>query len=154
MALGALGIILWFVMNNSIGSFMTEHEIQDSADLTKDPELFNQVAPMLTPLFYLTIIVFVAVLLVTLISIVSSLLTKPGALKKVLVPTSVFILILVVGYILASGTNVDLKPLVEKGLEVTESTSKSVGAGLISFYILLVVAIGSMIWSGVKKSFS
>jgi len=39
-------------------------------------------------------------------------------------------------------------------LGITESISKNVGAGLNAFYILAVVAIGSMLFGGVKKMFN
>jgi hypothetical protein len=55
---------------------------------------------------------------------------------------------------LSSGTDLDLKPFISKGLDVTESTSKYVGMGLITFYILTAIAILAMIYTGVKKLFN
>lgn len=154
LLIGALGIILWFVMNNSIGGLMKEYDISESSDLAKNPELFKLAEPMVTPIYSLLIVVFAIVLVVTLISIINSLTSKPGAFKKVIIPAIIFVAILVVGYVFATGDNVNLKPFIEKGQNITEATSKKVGAGLISFYILVILAIGSMVWSGIKKVFS
>jgi len=56
-----------------------------------------------------------------------------------------------VSYLLASGTNLDLQPFIDKGLNVTETTSKNVGAGLYAFYALAILAIVAMVLSGIKK---
>jgi hypothetical protein len=60
-----------------------------------------------------------------------------------------FLAVVVISYAMASGSTEGL-PLVDNKV-VTESTSRWVGTGLIAFYILAVAAIGSMVFSGVKK---
>lgn len=157
LLVGAIGFILWLVMNSSIGNIMKESGITDAADFTKpeNADFFkDSVIPILNPLYALLIVVFVAVLLVTVISIINSLAKKPGSLKKVIVPIVAFVVILLAGYIFSTGDNVDLKPFLEKGEHYTEATSRNVGAGLISFYILIILAIASMVWSGIKKLFN
>ena len=57
-------------------------------------------------------------------------------------------------FAISSGTDLDLTPFTEKGLDIDEGASKAVGAGLYAFYILAVVAIGSMLFGGVKKIFN
>ena len=52
---------------------------------------------------------------------------------------------------MASGTNLYLQPFIDKGLNVTEATSKNVGAGLYTFYAFAVFAIVVMALSGFKK---
>ena len=149
LLIGAAGIVLWLTMNSSISSIMTESGITEPKDIPED--VYN---PVVTPLYTLLIIVFAIVLVVTLISIVNSLMTRPGTFKKVVIPAVIFVAILFIGYMFATGDNVDLKPFIEKGQDITEATSKKVGAGLISFYILVVLAIATMFWSGIKKLFS
>lgn len=151
LLVGAIGFILWFTMNSSISNIMKEGGITEASDLAKNPELFKLAEPTVTPLYALLLVVFAIVLVVTLISIFNSLASKPGAFKKVLIPIVVFAVILVIGYMFSTGDNVDLQPFIEKGQNITEATSKKVGAGLISFYVLVVLAIGTMIWSGIKK---
>mgnify|MGYP000341943491 FL=1 len=41
--------------------------------------------------------------------------------------------------------------MADRGIEVTEGTVKTVGAGLWSFYILAIVAVVAMVVGGFKK---
>ncbi|KAA5827713.1 hypothetical protein FPF71_02420 [Algibacter amylolyticus] len=74
-----------------------------------------------------------------------------GDIKKTLITVGAFAAVIFVSYAISSGTDLDLKPFTDKGLDVDEGTSKTVGAGLYAFYALAVVAIGSMLLGGVKK---
>ena len=152
LLIGAIGFILWFTMNSSITDIMKEGGITEASDLAKNPELFKIAEPAITPLYALLLVVFAIVLVVTLISIVNSLASRPGAFKKVVIPSAIFIAIVVVSYLFAKEENQKfIEPFLEKGQDVTLATTKKVGAGLIAFYILVVMAIGSMVWSGIKK---
>lgn len=83
------------------------------------------------------------------------LITHPDKLKKSLVSIGAFAVIIAVSYfVLASGTDIDLDEMGRKGIEVSEGTSKLVGAGLIAFYILAAVAVIAMLASGAKKLLS
>ena len=72
-----------------------------------------------------------------------------GNLKKTLISIGLFLAIILISYVLASGDVAGL-PLVD-GEPISESGSKWVSTGLNVFSILAVVAIGSMIFSGIKK---
>lgn len=109
---------------------------------------------VVVPLMYIAYIALAVTVLIVLLFTVFNLLKKPALLKKTLINVGLFAVVIVVAYVLSSGTNLDLKPFTDKGLEVTEATSKNVGMGLIAFYILTVVAILSMIYTGVKKLFN
>jgi len=74
-----------------------------------------------------------------------------GNIKKTLMSVGAFLAVILISYILSSGTDLDLTPFNDKGLGITEAISKNVGAGLIAFYILAFLAIASMIFSGFKK---
>ena len=74
-----------------------------------------------------------------------------GNIKKTLLSLGVFLAIIVVSYLMASGTNLDLQPFIDKGQDITETTSKNVGAGLYTFYALAIFAIAAMALSGLKK---
>ena len=67
--------------------------------------------------------------------------------KKVLLGFAVFIVLLLVGYGMASDHV--MMSWAEKG--VTEGTSKWVGAGLMSFYIMTACAVGAIIWSEISR---
>lgn len=72
---------------------------------------------------------------------IKNLVAHPEKLKKALVTLVVFAVIVAIGYAMADGNT--------EG--ATESTSKWVGAGLYTFYILTVLAILAMAWTGLKK---
>ncbi len=77
-----------------------------------------------------------------------------GNMKKTLLTLGAFLAIIGVSYVLSSGTDLDLKPFINKGVDITEGDSKMVGAGLIAFYILAFLAIASMAFSGIKGLFN
>ncbi|TGV02368.1 hypothetical protein [Flavivirga rizhaonensis] len=77
-----------------------------------------------------------------------------GNIKKTLMTVGAFLAIVFISYSISSGTDLDLTPFTDKGLDVTEATSKQVGAGLYTFYVLAFLAIASMAFSGVKKIFN
>lgn len=70
-----------------------------------------------------------------------------GNIKNTLIVIGVFIAIVLISYILADGTPMELN----EGGMLSENGSKWVGAGLYTFYILAFIAIGAMILSGFKK---
>ncbi len=77
-----------------------------------------------------------------------------GNIKKTLLTLGAFLAIIGVSYALSSGTDLNLKPFTDKGVDITEGDSKMVGAGLIAFYILAFLAIVSMAFSGIKGLFN
>ncbi|MGB5418295.1 hypothetical protein [Algibacter sp.] len=100
---------------------------------------------------YITYTVLALAILLVLVYVVKGLFS--GDIKKTLMTVGLFLAIIVVSFVLSSGTDLDLTPFTSKGLDITESTSKYVGAGLYAFYILAIVAIGSMVFSGAKNIF-
>lgn len=106
------------------------------------------------PLIYMAYVALILTIVAVLFFTVINLIKKPALLKKTLINVGLFALVVVVGYVLSSGTDLDLKPFISKGLDVTENTSKYVGMGLITFYILTAIAIVAMIYTGVKKLFN
>ena len=92
------------------------------------------------------------VLLLVLLFVIKGLFA--GDIKKTLMTVGAFAAVIIISYFISSGSDLDLQPFNDKGLGITESISKNVGAGLNAFYILAVVAIGSMLFGGVKKMFN
>lgn len=98
---------------------------------------------------YMTIayIVLGIAILFTLLFSFAQLFTHKDALKKTLLSTGLFVLIILISYFLSEGAEV-----YKNGeLMVSQSGSKWVGTGLRTFYFLVLIAIGLMIFSGVKK---
>lgn len=98
------------------------------------------------------IILILAVILVVFF-VFKNLFTGGGNIKNTLIGVGAFVAVLLIGYLMSGGD-----PLVGVGkiyayddVLATESESQLVGGGLIAFYILSIVAIGTMVFSGVKK---
>lgn len=96
---------------------------------------------------YVAYVVFAIALLFVLVFVLKG--VFEGDIKKTLLTVGTFLVIIIVSYVLANGS-IEGLPLVDDA-PITESASKWAGTGLYAFYILLVVAIGSMILGGIKK---
>ncbi|HNP67880.1 MAG TPA: hypothetical protein PKH16_08260 [Aequorivita sp.] len=70
-----------------------------------------------------------------------------GNIKNTLISVGAFLLIVVIAYVLADGNPMPM----QEGEMLSESGSKWVGTGLYAFYILAILAVGSMVFSGIKK---
>ena len=99
------------------------------------------------PIYAIGLIIFLLVLAVVLVFVVKEVFA--GNIKKTLLSVGTFLVVVVIGYAMAS-SSIEGLPLVDNA-PVTESTSKWVGTGLNTFYILAVLAIVSMIYSGFTK---
>lgn len=83
----------------------------------------------------------------TLLFSLAKLFTNKATLKKTLISLGAFILIIVISYALSSGEEVYRQGV----MVVSESGSKWVDTGLRTFYFLVIIAVGLMFLSGVKK---
>ncbi len=95
---------------------------------------------------YTAYIIFALVLVSVIIFGFKGLLS--GNIKNTLIILGAFIVVIAISYALADNTPMELKD----GEMLSEAGSKWVGAGLYTFYILAVIAIGSMIISGFKRA--
>ncbi len=114
-----------------------------------DLETLGEPGSMIDNMMYVAYVIFAITIVLVLIYVIKGLFS--GNIKKTILSLGVFLAIILVSYIMASGTNLDLQPFIDKGLNVTETTSKNVGAGLYTFYALAVFAIAVMALSGFKK---
>ncbi|WP_136481487.1 hypothetical protein [Cognatitamlana onchidii] len=103
-------------------------------------------------MLYIAYIVLGIVLLLVVLFVIKGLFS--GNLKKTLMTVGAFVLVILISYGMSSGSDLDLKPFIDKGVDIDEGTSKTVGAGLYAFYILAILAIGSMLYGGAKKLFN
>jgi len=94
---------------------------------------------------YVAYIIFALVLAFVLFFALKGLVS--GDVKKTLLPIIVLLVIVVISYVLADGTEMQMK----EGI-LSESGSKWVGTGLYSFYILAIIAVAAMVFSGFKKA--
>jgi hypothetical protein len=70
-----------------------------------------------------------------------------GNLKNTLISVGAFLAIVVISYVLADGNPMQM----QEGEVLSASGSKWVGTGLYTFYILAILAVGAMVFSGIKK---
>lgn len=84
---------------------------------------------------------------VTVLFALVQLFSNKDMLKKTLISVGLFLIVVVISYFLSEGQEVYKQGV----LVVSESGSKWVGTGLRTFYFLVVIAIGLMVFSGVKK---
>jgi len=112
--------------------------IADSVDLQSS---------LVTPFIYIAYVIFAVALVFVLIFVIKNVFSNPAGLKSTLIGVAAFAAVIVISYVLASGEEVPLKD----GEVLSASASKWVETGIYAFYIMAIIAIGAMVFSGVKK---
>lgn len=102
------------------------------------------------PMAYISYIILGITLVFVLYFVLKNLFTHTGSLKSTLIGAGAFVAVLAIAYAVSGGDTTAYK---YNGLAVTEGESQMVGAGLVSFYILMVAAAAAMVLSGIKKMF-
>lgn len=102
----------------------------------------------ISPLIYLSYVILIACIALVLIYVFKNLFSKKDDLKKTFIFIGLFVALILVSFISADGTEVK-SPSNE--IIASESTSKWVSTGLNMFYLLAVVAVGTMFWTGFNK---
>lgn len=128
LVLGVAGILLW-------GMLMIKGDEAVIASAGEGLDSFLYVA-------YLTF----AILLITVVFFVLKGIAG-GDVKKTLMSVGAFVLIFVISYVMADG----VETFTKDGELVTAQTSRFIGTGLYAFYIMSVLAVIAMAFSGVKK---
>ncbi|MFD2698336.1 hypothetical protein ACFSQ0_10060 [Mesonia sediminis] len=100
---------------------------------------------LVQPLMTIAYAVFGIILLLVLVFVLKDLFT--GNVKSTLIAIGSFAVVVLIAYFLSEGTATEMK----NGEMLTASQSQWIGAGLRTFYILAAIAIGAMIYSGIKK---
>ncbi len=113
--------------------------------VSKGDDVVKQTGEGLDGFLYVAYIMFAIVLIFVVIFVLKGLMA--GDIKKTLLVLGAFLGIVIISYILADGVETEMRD----GKILSASGSKWVSTGLYVFYILGVLAIGSMVLSGVKK---
>ncbi|WP_272021782.1 hypothetical protein [Olleya namhaensis] len=100
------------------------------------------------PMAIIAYITLGLVLAFVLFFILKNLFTSGKSLKSTLIGLGAFAAVLLVAYVVSGG---DTNIYKYNGLVASEGESKMVGAGLVAFYILILGAIATMLFSGIKK---
>ncbi|WP_298473766.1 hypothetical protein [uncultured Maribacter sp.] len=133
IVIGLIGAVLWFMLPDS------EMPVAEAAE-----------NGAMGAMFLITYLLLGAAVVFSLIFTIKNLLANPQGIKKALFVIGGFLLVVIVSYVLASGTDVDDKAMAMSD----ESTVKKIGMGLNIFYILTIIAVGSLVVPAVKKMFS
>ena len=134
IAFSVLGLILWVMLAKE-------------AEVTVGNGAMNF-------MFIITFILLAISVFASLFFGLKNVFATPEGLKRTLIGVGGLLLIAIISYVAASGTDVDLAAMNKKGLEATEGTVKMIGASLNMFFILTIVAIGAMVVPGIKKMFN
>lgn len=149
LAIGVVGAIMLFLMSNSFDALMDTYGITEAKDLVKDTgsAAFTDATALVTPMYGLTLIILVIIVIATLAAVVMALAKNPGGLKNTAIGIVAFLVILGISYVVADNSVFEMRD----GEVLSENGSQLVGAGIYAFYILAIVAVGLMVLSGVKK---
>ena len=131
LGLGVIGVILWIALSLS--------------DNSADPNNGTMQA-----LFVLTYILLAIAFAAVIVWAAQHILASPKALKKTLIYTGAFVLILIVAYVFSSG-DVEANAS-EEVKKASDSVRKWTSTGLIALYILVAGAIAALVASNVKKA--
>ena len=92
-------------------------------------------------------IVLIITVSVTLIFTLLGLFSDSAKLKKASISVGLFIVVIAISYLLSDGVETPLKD----GEVLSASGARWVGTGIRTFYILALIAISLMLFSGVNK---
>ncbi|MBD0778340.1 hypothetical protein HPE56_11090 [Maribacter sp. ANRC-HE7] len=101
-------------------------------------------------MFMITYLLLGIAVVASLVFTLKNLFANPAGLKKTLFVLGGFILVVLISYVLASGTDISDDYMAMSD----ESTVKKIGMGLNVFFILTIVAILAIILPGIKRMFS
>ena len=133
IVLGLVSAVLWYLLPSS------DMPVAEAAD-----------SGAMNAMFIITYLLLGIAVVVSLVFTLKNLFSNPQGLKKTLFVVGGFLLVVVISYVLASGT--DVAP---EYMEMSdESTVKKIGMGLNVFFILTIIAVLSLIIPGIKNMFS
>ena len=134
ISLGVIGLVLQVVILR---------KGDDAIEMAGLAGNFSSVSPMIN----LAFIILIIAVFITLVSSFAALASNPAKLKKAGISVSAFAAVVLLSLLLSEGVETPMKD----GEVLSAASSRWVGAGLRTFYILVVVAIGAMLYSGVKR---
>ena len=97
---------------------------------------------------YIAYIMFALVLFFVIIFVLKGLMR--GDIKKTLITVGAFLAIVVISYVMAEG----VETIMKDGKTLSATGSRWISTGINTFVLLGILAIGSMVFSGLKKIIS
>ena len=136
IALGVIGTILWFQLPDAE---MPASEAVESTSMSL--------------MFMITYLLLAVAIFSTLYFAVKRILSSKAVLMSTLKSLGGLLGVVLLSYILASGSDVSIEEMANLGIETTESTIKNIGMGLNVFFILMLIAVVLMVGPGIKRVF-
>ncbi len=102
-------------------------------------------------MFIITYLLLAIAVAVSLIFTIKGLFANPKSLKKTLMVIGGFVLVVIFSYVLASGTDVSIEEMANRGIATSETTIRRIGTGLNMFFLLVLIAIVAMALGAFKK---
>ncbi len=109
----------------------------------------------ITLMFGLAYLLMAVAVAATVIFGLKNMASSPGGLKKAAFSIIGLLVALGLAYGISSGTDISVDNMLEKNNIVTsESEVRLVGAGIWMFFIMLIAAVGLILWGGIKNATS
>ncbi|WP_297702933.1 hypothetical protein [uncultured Eudoraea sp.] len=102
-------------------------------------------------MFIITYLLLGFAVVVSLVFTLKNLFANPKSLKKTLMVIGGFVVVVLISYVLASGTDVSIEEMAGRGIETSESTIRRIGTGLNMFFLLVLIAIAAMVMGAFKN---
>jgi len=102
-------------------------------------------------MFIITYLLLGFAVVVSLVFTLKNLFANPKSLKKTLMVIGGFLVVVLISYVLSSGTDVSIEEMAGRGIETSESTIKKIGTGLNMFFLLVLIAIVAMVMGAFKN---
>jgi len=134
---GVIGVISIFFLIRIIGA--GDEALENSEDLQ---------GSMVVPFMYIAYFILGIVVLLVAVFSLKNMLSNTATLMNTLKNVGAFLVLAAVAYFgLATGVETPMKD----GEVLSASGSQLVGAGLWLFYFLIIIAVGAMLFTGIKK---
>ena len=104
---------------------------------------------VITPIIILSQITLLIAVIVTLIFSLRGIAKDKSKMKNALKSAGLFLIVVVIAFVLSSGVETPMRD----GKVLSAMGSKLVGTGIRVFYMLSIIAVGLMVFPGIKKTF-
>ena len=104
---------------------------------------------VITPIIILSQITLLIAVIVTLIFSLRGIAKDKSKMKNALKSAGLFLIVVVIAFVLSDGVETPMRD----GKVLSAMGSKLVGTGIRVFYMLSIIAVGLMVFPGIKKMF-
>ena len=104
---------------------------------------------VITPIIILSQITLLIAVIVTLIFSLRGIAKDKSKMKNALKSAGLFLIVVVIAFVLSNGVETPMRD----GKVLSAMGSKLVGTGIRVFYMLSIIAVGLMVFPGIKKTF-